>query len=1004
MTITPLLNKAVSFLNTTDKAPEISPTKQEEIVASSKLKLTSPLLARFETSGILTSEFRLSAEEEELLLHIVREAKLTPNITLLDLFVFDLKNQMFSLEKLVGEKFLETTVATLLNCYGNLLISYALKIPQREMAPMHEFLNRVVRDFIASSAEKAQSSYPADQVKPVSMENTRHVINTLNKRVSLFKSFLNSPAASQFFFKSPLSMVAGCEKVFIHKGIKREDIFLNNSLFLLLTFDVSVALNPPAETCRPAAYKLAENLRLRGASQGDISDSDFGEAFSEVKKWTPLFYKVYLESLPHYKKIALEYQAIQTEILHPKSDLDALKGMLKPLNPQATPEEKASDILIQFKLAGLIPKTFYLTPEESQLMDQLFTKYSLSSNVTLFDILGLAFYDTLEKISQDQIREFRDSLLQTRDNIASRFLQFGIGLSRLAPGIIRLIGPPSSFADSFMSVPKKFIERLDRELENLTKKIENTSLVSSKPSKKEREWLQKHQNQVLQAIQKDLVPLRDFICRLALSEHNHSLFLMSANLYGNASLLDQKTDGDRDCIQQYWNYIRIFFEHSFKKGYTGFNCDFDRIMGNKLPLSTPPKTKELAALRQKLAQAIFNTVPLLKEQKSAWKRALKGTLDHKTWLIENKLLCTKEKNQTEFLEHIFASSMTCQYYQNYLSGLFFILEKKIFPEEILPTSSIYSRAAYNFIRLDDPLPYPSHSPLSAALKLQIKKIANSIVISLKNHPKVKKFFDQHLSLVSPDDYLQWLNFFASTDTFWFNLWDNSQHYLLKLKKELIQDLRSQWSSYSSQELKAIDREAIKEAIFLEGLPLFRPVLILADSMAILEQQCIAEESMLIPEQLVNVLQLDGIDELLEELLAVAVAREAPQISIEPAPVVQELALPIPEKELPTQKHHSSAPRIAKKVAVVATKKPQIADEAATVDLAYVNKSREVLKKLKSLGFWEDRITGSHHVLKSATGGTVVVSNNPNLPKGTLKSIEQQAEQALVAKLQKPANN
>lgn len=64
------------------------------------------------------------------------------------------------------------------------------------------------------------------------------------------------------------------------------------------------------------------------------------------------------------------------------------------------------------------------------------------------------------------------------------------------------------------------------------------------------------------------------------------------------------------------------------------------------------------------------------------------------------------------------------------------------------------------------------------------------------------------------------------------------------------------------------------------------------------------------------------------------------------------------------------------------------------ELAYLTKSREILKRLTEIGFYEVRKRGSHHILNGPTGGTVVVPENDDMPRGTRKGIVNQATSAL----------
>jgi predicted RNA binding protein YcfA (HicA-like mRNA interferase family) len=56
------------------------------------------------------------------------------------------------------------------------------------------------------------------------------------------------------------------------------------------------------------------------------------------------------------------------------------------------------------------------------------------------------------------------------------------------------------------------------------------------------------------------------------------------------------------------------------------------------------------------------------------------------------------------------------------------------------------------------------------------------------------------------------------------------------------------------------------------------------------------------------------------------------------------------------------------------------------------KSRDVIKLIEAAGWFEVRVSGSHHQFKHATLRGVVTVPHPekDLPKGTLRSIERQS--------------
>ena len=239
-------------------------------------------------------------------------------------------------------------------------------------------------------------------------------------------------------------------------------------------------------------------------------------------------------------------------------------------------------------------------------------------------------------------------------------------------------------------------------------------------------------------------------------------------------------------------------------------------------------------------------------------------------------------------------------------------------------------------------------------------------------------------------------------------------------------MRKEWSSLSLQELRQMNTSKIKDKQFNDCLKLVRPLLILADILGLLQKRNFQEKAAIIPPELADVMDLDGLEDILEELIHAKtppITVEAKGTDLPATPFPGEKAIPLlikdvtpladkkaeparknsKESVIPPKKEKTRGPAVASTGASSSSSSSSSATAPLPVnsdafdEITQLTKSRLILKKLEQMGFFEKRQTGSHIIMQSHIGGSVVVPNNSNIPRGTTQSIAKQAQHALIPK-------
>lgn len=955
-------------------APQLEPP-------STTLKLTSPLLERFETQGILTSPFALSAEEEALVMEIVKHAKLPPVLTLYDVLCFDLDEQLASFDRFILREGLRWV-------RGGFQAHY-LSVEIQKDENLGDFitsLRSLTQDCLTLIPVVITHAEVATTSEKLQMDGRNaaaiHIMKTLNCRVRLLTKFLEHRNGRVILIDYPLSMYRGCEQ--LESDHKTRDPFSKMAEFLQFSFDALTFVDAAVLEQTPHFLEVkafisgfANLVPEKRADQalGIVSKLEFW-----LKPSAPFLalkmLKVIESCLQHFN----EKQEYSRTFMNRDRSLRLLRGDVPDINESFTFEEENPDELAYFKSTGLLPQTFRLSNAENRLFQELFAQYPLSGGLTFLDLLAFALHDRMGHLENTLPAEFREQFQKIRAEVGVFYYQLCFGYQRGSEAGRRVIGVVTSITKMNHLFPSTYIEKLDQRLGQLK------NLMSAPRNPKNKARYHALQKKLNGEMERTLTPVRDLLGQLLQDHVPPTLILNSTANCRSGKIMDEPSVDGKECLEKYWNFHREIHRYGCKNRLLGIELPCIHRLDEFFNASSKPTRKKQEALRRAVIRTMEDLLQWRATCRKDFHRAVEGSLSYKDWYAAHRV-DTSLRNQRFLTEELHHRLALIEVTLALTSDLLELAEKRLFTAETLSTRSCYFRLIFNWLHYtQEPTKKASlKSDTSEWMGRMIEPVLSQMTDNLQT-PLFKQFFDFLNSTFRENfryyDCLSHL-FPLANDLALHHA--NALKSLKALPAMLRAELRERLNALSLDELRALNAETIKNEIFNGCLPLLRPLLMHADMLALLQERHFYDEAALIPPELADVMELDGVDKLLKELIdAKTPAAPIPiplPIEEPPPPITVQPSVPEKKKEA-----RAAAPKPSSSSSTSSDFDPQ--------ELIDLTKSRKILSKLEKLGFFAARQTGSHVIMKAPAGGSVVVPNHPEISLGTRRSIAAQADQAL----------
>ncbi len=659
-------------------------------------------------------------------------------------------------------------------------------------------------------------------------------------------------------------------------------------------------------------------------------------------------------------------------------------------------------LFAQFIQEGRLPTGYALSPDKEQLIRDLFTEKSLDNEICLIDLLGIAICDRIKDLSGAHEKEKLDSICE---RFSSSLFATYLYLFRRTSGNPEM--PDKHIVEKFYATPDspKFLRELQKVKADIRDVIASAKArvnASSFSSAKKRELSAKYD-----AKQIELNAYLDLFLDVFQSSEAGEI-LMDKNLIffsGSFHLMDEKPIKEvlKD-LQQYAAHIRDLHVALERQGGAGprLSPTFSNLCGLLRSLETM-RFEDIIPFQQQMLYFVTTLKSYLDTYENWILEADQGLLSHSQWKEINGISSPLEKSPEEFVEMLRCNSCQCRVAISFLKDLERLTEHRIFaarfPDMFCPRDRIKDRIAYNgwviakgFLSLLGES--SNESPIPPAIQNRIRSEAHAIFDLLLHQIQETPLFsmlnsriDQFVTVntqpsvpreeiheVSTEEMFSYFNSDV-LDSFTPHI-ESLQHIIRQLperQRVFIQELQQEINQDPSARTYTL--QDIKDLLFKELTPFFRILILLNDI-----ENLRGNPTALISEDLASFLVLENLT-IPQPIASIPATSQVQKKTVE--------ALSSSSKQTKLQKE--------KKKAVKVSIADPVEENQSTISFTSKN-VREVMDLLHRWGFLEIRQTGSHSVLKKNGSGPQVVvpvgSGRKELPTGTLKSIQRQAQQAL----------
>lgn len=713
-------------------------------------------------------------------------------------------------------------------------------------------------------------------------------------------------------------------------------------------------------------------------------------------------------------------------------------GIFEVRNPQLadTAAKKAELVQKTFNLekikiitnADAPPFALNLEKHDQALIEEMFGRWALYDRICLLELWGLDLYTDIKELGKYLPKDAADKILE-------KFCaDFALGYVSLCAE--RNVHRPKTleFGERGVKSKEKTFVRTRRgwtihlavvreALEALTSSKMRVSTISTslKTVKKkfalgEQLLLHPHAGELL--VDFDLFSFGD--------RFKHTSKLNSSSPH--------KTLED---LAKFAQFIQYGFDSAVKLGDLGFQTGTDNSFAKKLA-ELPKNEKIFIAVKQlkkDIAPLFMHMQQMVDHLKTAHLSAAAGELTPEMYYpqVHGTPVCTK-KSANEFASQLFVSLTSVgaflQFFYDYCDILDERVMEPLYPEIFVPTNACINRLNLNLLAMFKMILHsspdtsistsPPPSLLSSHQKSLFETIGNKVwkgtlflpqVLQLPLADYQQKFVNLNQRDTARFQYHQWLPFIKEMEPLakvsgqLIERLDGTRGVLLKeiedflrtLDPQVLSSNRAQWTLY------------FKELCFQGSLGLCRLIMITQDMKAIMQlhvnMAVVNSEEHLLPEPLVDFMELEGIEQLFSKLLTphhpmVEDLEDKPEKR--PQQKVTAVAQPIlAPVSLAPQKHvkkvekddGKTQPTILRSSFSLEEARAPVTKPAPVFTITRGEKTRKILSRLRGLGFLPVRQKGSHLTLEDEKGQPVTVSTGgkrAHQKRGTGRSIASQA--------------
>ncbi len=670
------------------------------------------------------------------------------------------------------------------------------------------------------------------------------------------------------------------------------------------------------------------------------------------------------------------------------------------------------------------PFNLGLTKHDQALIDEMFGRWALKDSICLLELWGLDLYADMQELGKYLPKEEVEKILE-------RFCaDFVLGYVSLCAE--RNVNRPKAleFGEKGVKSREKIFVRTRRgwtiylaemkeALQTLASSKMRVSTISTR-LKTVKKKLELGEQLLLHPHAGEL--LADFNLRAFGERFKHASKLNSSSPH--------KTLED---LARFAQFISYGFESAIKLEYLGLQSPSLGLFAKKLA-ELPKNEKMFTAVKQlkkEIAPVFADAQQMIDHLKISYLRAVAGELTPEKYYPQmHRTSVTGKKSANEFASQLFVNMVSMGLLLNFFYDFCDILDERVmeplYPEIFVPTTACANRFNFNlgamFVAIGNSLyslgtpisPPPPPSLLSSHQKELLVTIANKVqmgtlflphILQLPFHDYLQKFKDLQQGLTHRFQPHTWLPLIKEMEPLikitgqLMGRLDETRSALLKeiedflrtLDPQVLSSNRAQWTGY------------FKELSFQGSLDLCRLTMITQDMKAIMQlhvnMAVVNSEEHLLPEPLVDFMELEGIDQLFSKLLTphhpmiedLEDRPEKPRPQQKVAAVAQPILAPV--KPAPPKRIEKVEKDDGKTQPSFPRSSFALEEAPAPFVISRGEKTRKILSRLRALGFLPVSQRGSHRKLEDEKGQPVIVpvgGKRAHQKRGTGRSIASQA--------------
>ncbi len=665
---------------------------------------------------------------------------------------------------------------------------------------------------------------------------------------------------------------------------------------------------------------------------------------------------------------------------------------------------------------GKLPEiTLKLTPQERALLDEIFGSLALQQEMCLLEILGVDLFKQMGALIPLLPAGAGEMF---REKFCGDFFWGYISLIMIK----NATNPDSNFPEVTLydrTKPSNGFEigiSIGHWVLLLTQVIE--ALKSSRISKSAR----------TQAVIKRV----DLLIALISKPKSHT-FLVDDHLVSlekyfpkSAALTHASTEKTHQDLTTLTEFLITGFNSGLKRGY--FSIQDSCMSEFHEALETFSKKRKLADvknIKQKLGNALIQFEKLQRQTQRSLSLAKAGTLSHKSYCASQGISVAREKNQKEFTAFLYAQLLQCSLITDFYHDCLEIFDKqilvKLFPDVYVPTSAALHRLDANLVWLLNKAEARASSPLrdlsipsSSLIDMQkaelgafhthvqssMRTLLSPFLPAGEQLNRVKSGLD-NLHQADKLQYHRWIPFVQLFESH-LKLFDLALPSLEELRLSHLEKIESFLKTLDPRELSQNRQKWIdyfEEISFQENLDFCRLCMLTRDLQAVsylnVNINGLNSEDHLLPEELIDLMSLEGLEEIFERLAPKPLDDEKkPSTAVRP--MIEDIEGK-PEKPRPTTVQATTAVvarSLAQTLSLTATPAPRAraarVEEEVPFKIRRGEKKRKIIARLRELGFLPRSIRGSHLKLESKDDGKqTILPLHGSLKTGTAHSIEKQ---------------